>query len=391
MKIAVCRTGSVWWIDTARANPTGEQNDATGVARALRDAGHEVCVFAKANGTIDGCHHIDWDWKALGLDSTNPYPAYDVVLSQIEAWQPDVIVEIAGAAPTMSTVDNHKGVSVFEFAIRYYGMALYTYHKLKLPRIIVLNDPRSYSKDQEMTRWPECIPAAVLSQFAQHKSQVIDGQKYEVKAVYAGCENWWSWDWPYAAIGERHDVNIIAHSHLKDGRLLKNREDVWNWILNGVTFDYKVFGKGWELADSYDPDVHLGPVKPDVVHMILQQTVAGPMIPIMEGWLTAKLRQYLVNGALPLPYGRGQEVALKYDKSCIHVEDDSPIRFSDAGELNVLVERARKDARWRVDMIEKYRDKTKPDFKLLFECVEHFGRGGLQDFERFGGYRLAGD
>lgn len=375
MRVALVRTGSVWWIDTKGASAVGEQNDATGIARYLLDQGHDVCIYARHKGHLDGCHHIQWD----GIEKDDPQ--YDHLVEQLKEWAPDVIVEISGASPTMSMKNNHKGVTVFDFSILYYACALYTYHKMKMPRLVILNDPRSYPKDQEMTVWPEVRPAAILSQFPQEKKQRVDGRYYDVKAIYAGCENWWSWAWPYAEIDNgRKGCTIIAHSHMNDSRLLKNRENVWAWILQDVDFDYKVFGKGWEHYDGYDPKIHRGPVHPDMVHTLLQKAECGPMIPITEGWLTAKMRQYLVNGALPLLYGRGQGVALKYDRDCRVVPDDSVIRFSDSAELNAAVRIENK-----AELVEHFRKLTEPNFELLDAMIEHFAAGG-QRCEKFGGY-----
>lgn len=400
-RVLIVRTGSVWWLDTTRANPTGEQNDATGVARMLRDQGYDVAITGRIEGELDPGEgppvtKLDWNWKEDGLpgnaaNSTAEivYAAYDKALARIEAWKPDVILEIAGAAPTMSTLDNHKGNRVFEFSVRYYGMALYMYRKLKLPRLLILNDPRSYPKDQEMTRWPECIPQAVLSQYDEVKTQVVDGVKYNVEARYAGCENWWSWGWEYAPLNlssRSETMTIIAHSHLDDSRLKKYREDVWSYILDDPRLQYKVFGKNWDYHPMYDSRIHRGPVKPDLVHELLQKTVGGPMIPISDGWLTAKMRQYLVNGAVPMLYGRGDEVVLKYDKRCIHVADSSSIRFSNAEELHDLWRKCISNRTWRKQVIECYREETLPDAGPLIDLVDHFARGGQQDMTRFGGY-----
>lgn len=397
-RVLLVRTGSVWWVDTERANATGEQNDATGVARMLNDLGYDVAITGRVEGSIPGITTLNWDWKGYGLPSnasSQPaevvYQAYDKALAAIEAWRPDVIVEISGAAPTMSTIDNHKGVKVFEFSVRYYGMALYMYHKLKLPRLVILNDPRSYPKDQEMTRWPECIPQAVLSQYDEVKTQVVDGRKFNVEARYAGCENWWSWGWKYAPMrfDERSkSMTIIAHSHLDDSRLKKNREAVWDYILDDERLEYKIFGKNWEYHPSYDPKIHRGPVKPDLVHTLLQTACGGPMIPITEGWITAKLRQYLVNGAVPFVYGKGDDVALKYDKYCHAIPEDSVLRFSTAEELYDLWMKARSNKVWSRQIVECYREETLPNASMLVDLITHFTNGGTQDLHRFGGYKL---
>lgn len=398
-RVLLVRTGSVWWVDTRKASSVGEQNDATGVARMLRDLGFDVAITGRIEGELEGVTTLDWKWKEWGMPqdayscpASSVYACYDKALATIASWAPDVIVEISGAAPTMSTIDNHKGCKVFEFAVRYYGMALYMYHKLKLPRLVILNDPRSHPKDQEMTRWPECIPSAVLSQFPEDKTQVVDGKKYNVVCKYAGCENWWSWDWPYADLDNDRgrSMTIIAHSHMNDARLARNRDSVWEYILSDPRLEYKVFGKGWEFFSKYDPAVHRGPVKPDMVHELLQKTPCGPMIPIANGWVTAKLRQYLVNGALPLVYGRDPNAHLMYDRNCIHVPVDSWLRFDCSDELYDKWQRCIERVTERKELISAYRDYTKPDPSLLLDMISHFAAGGEKNLEKFGGYDVVG-
>jgi hypothetical protein len=388
MRIALCKTGSVWWVDTAKANSTGEQNDSTGVAKILRDHGHDVCLFSAVRGEVEGCHHINWDWAEHGMprnaaDSTaaEVYAAYDKVVSQLEAWQPDMLIEMAGGTAPSATLDNHKGSRVFEFAVRYVGCALYTYHKLKLKRLLIVTDPRSFPQNQEMTRWPEVIPQAILSQCAEEKTKRCDGIHYDIKAVHAGCENWWSWGWDYPAI--KRDVpklaRIIAHSHFFDARLAKNRDDVWKYIFTDFDYPRIIHGKGWpeHMSD--------GPISSEQVHTALQNSQCGPMIPVAENWVTAKLRQYALNGAVPLLYGRTHSGYLVYDARRLYGEDD--IRFDNGDELSALCRRS-EQYDWRCEMVEKYRERTTPNPKLLLDMVEHFGNGGEMDYERFGGYRV---
>lgn len=373
MRVVVCKTGGSWSVDPT--NPKGEQGDAAGVVKILQSLGHDVCMYGAIKGSVPGAHIINWDWNACGMPkdaaNANPktvYAAYDVVLRQLEAWKPDVFIEVTGPCPTLSCVGNPFGVKVFEFAIRYNGIALYSMHQLGLKRVIVSNDPRAIPRDQEM-HYMNVVPAALLTQSNFTFTRGVHGTPYRVHGVYAGAENWWSYGWPYRPIGG-DEINIIAHAHFD---MSKARQSVWSFILSGLEdVDYNIYGDGW----SSEWRGWRGVLPPDMVHAAMKRCKCAPCIPIGEGWATGKMRQYLINGALPLPYGVEDDTILRY---WTPFECDD-IRFETHERLRELIAM---DTR---DLIEKYRVLTTPKYGLLEEAVKHFGRGGDIQPEKFGGF-----
>jgi len=390
MRIVVSKTGSAWHLDRKIASPVGEQRDATGIAFGLRAAGHDVCLLGRLRGELEGFHHVDWCVKGSYVYDDHADAAveeYERVLREVRDWSPDAIVNSVGACPTCSWVRNDRAVRVQDFAAKYVAPLLYVYWKTGLPRVCVINDPRSYPRDHEMLDWPACKPRAVLSQENNVIRRRVLRKTYDIHAAYAGCENWWSFDEPPRPEANTGEVPmlIIAHSHMRDKRLEKLRDEVWSWILRDVD-DYVIYGRGWEDFSGYNPERMPGPVHPDEVFPKLRTGVCGPMIPISDGFITGKLRQYLVSGCLPLPYGRGDEY-LTYDRQEHHVPLSHELRFVDSQGLGALVRRAAVEPDWRRGHVDRLLERTTPNFQKLLDCVEYFAdRDAAPRFSEFGGY-----
>lgn len=341
------------------------------------------------HGEIDGVDHINWSIPgteiALYKDEVTRQ-AYEDWVEQVLDWKPDVLIECVGSVCTTSWPWNPYDTSMLDMCAKYIAPAMYAYHKTELPRICIINDPRSYPNNFEMTYWPECRPVALLSQENNDWTRKIKGRDWRVRATYAGCENWWSYKLERNRSTRENPCTIIAHAHMKDNRINRQRQDVWEWILDGLSdeVDYVVHGKGWEHFNGYDPERMLGPVHPDEVFVKLQQAVCGPMIPIFHGFATAKLRQYALSGAVPFPYGRGEEW-LTYDVQGHNVSLDDELRFTDTDELIALIKKANNSPDWADEQATRICDATEPDWTKLVECVEHFGNGGGYEPERFGG------
>ena len=377
-RVLVARTGSVWRWDTSKASPTGEQSDAVGVAKWVAEH-YDCALLGRIEGDAPGKvfntrdYQMPKAWRPEGyVGDQEDWSCVDRLAEDIAAWEPDVLVEICGPTATMSNPNNHKDVKCLEFAVQYIYPILHVCQQLKLPRICVVNDPRNYPKDQEMSVWEHVIPAAVLSQCDDPFYRRVDGKKYLIEPEYAGCENWWSYKWenqiqlPSSAMREFY--TMIAHSHFEDGRLQKNdRNEVWSYIWpEGIPAWMHVYGNHWDkFANGKPPSWH-GACKPDEVHAILQQTIAGPIIPIANNWVTAKLRQYVLNGALPLLYGKSPETNLAYDAKERYVRFDSPLRFED--DVRECIDRWR-DPVIRTDRILDLLQKTEPNFIALERAI----------------------
>lgn len=403
MRIMFCKTGAVLRLGATadNASPVGDQRDALGVLEYLLDKGHDVCVFGCVHDEQNYAHYPNFhcikpDVSNLDQDSLikDVDEKYDEAAQKLIDWKPDICVNVGGMTPTTSYLGNPWMTSTQCFAIKYVGPALYALEKAKIPRLLIINDPRNYPREQEMTFWKYNRPAAVLSQETTGIDRAIKGTKFRIHTVYSKAENWWS----YGMDEVRHknlrkyDCLIVAHSHMADGRLKKGRDEVWQNILGDCNFDFTLFGKGWESFSRYDKTKMLGPCKPGEVHAFLRQTKMGPMIPCAHGFNTGKMRVYAINGALPLLYGRGCH--LTYDVYQNYVPLTSGLRFETSDELRDLIKYWSNDEDGRRSVVEMLQEMTRPNFSKLDSCLHEFSL--MQNWEQttlkrewladFGGY-----
>lgn len=404
MRIMFCKTGSVLRLgETANsASPVGDQRDALGVLEYLLDAGHDVCVFGVVHNPENYMHRPNFhciipDVRDLDTDSLikTVDEKYEEAAQKLIAWKPDVCVNVGGMTPTTSYLGNPWMTSTQCFAIKYVGPALYALQKAQIPRVLIINDPRNYPREQEMTFWEYNRPVAVLSQEETSFDRTIKSKKYKVLTAYAAAENWWSYGMDEInpnSNTRHHDCLIIAHSHMRDGRLKKGRDNVWVDILGDCNFNFTLFGKDWEYFSKYDKTKMLGPCKPGEVHEFLRNTKMGPMIPCAHGFNTGKMRMYAINGALPLLYGRGEY--LTYDLYQHYIALTSNLRFTTTEDLRSLIDRWSKDDEGRAAVVEMLQELTRPNFKKLDSCLNEISL--MQDWENttlkrewinaFGGY-----
>lgn len=376
-RVVVARTGSAWSLEGATSN-YGEQGDTTGVAKMLMRMGHDVLCTGKIRGELQGATVVNWDFPPCTAYSDPDHVAscYEQVLRPIEAWKPDVWIDVVGPCPSVSWVGNPRGTITQDFAVRYVGPSLWVQHKLCIPRICCINDPRSYPRDHEIHFWPQVTPVAVLSQERRSFPRVMCGEKFMVHAVYAGLETYCLIDREPVFDGYRDEPVIIAHSHLHDSRVNKSRKEVWDYLLRDG-WPYAIYGRGWEGHE---------PCKPHEVHEILQRSTCGPMIPVTHGFVTAKFAQYAWNGAVPLPYGTSKDTMLCYDVDEFRFPMDCELRHQGGEELWERINRAKLDADWRRDWCERIYASSQADGTLLDECVNHFANGGDIDYSTYGGY-----
>lgn len=367
------RTGTVLYADNHKASPVAGNQDALGVLRYLKDSQHEVCVFGMAQGDF-GCPVFNVNMS--GLDDLDDPPLFheraDAAIAELAAWKPDVCLNVAGAAPTISDPANEWGVRCQMWATRTVMPCLKACHVLDLPRHVIINDPRNYPKDHEMHYWPRAVPASLLSQRPSEFTRIVRGRKQRLVEVDASAENWWSYGTPYLepyAVAQVPAIIVLAHSHINDKRVNGNgrRGTTWEAVLNSCTEDFAIYGSGWE--ETGWADKHRGLLKHDEVQDKLRHYSSGPMIPIESNFNTGKLREYVLAGCTPRPVVSESHT---YDLRTKYVPLDHPSRIK-AGEPWGHWS----DREW----VEHLRQKTTPDFSALERALAGETMGGVEWLE----------
>lgn len=343
MRVALMRTGTVLFSDNHKASPTAGNQDALGVLRYLKEH-HDVCVFGMARGDF-GCEVFSPDFSHC-----NEWSAWEEfeepILKEVDrlaAWQPDVAINIIGSCPSVSCEDNPWGVRSQLWCKRTVAPSLFAIDALELPRVCVINDPRSYPKDHEI-HYKQVTPVCFLSQEDYSFHRTIRGKKFLVVGAYAGAENWWTYgrepDWGNNDKG----AIVLAHKH--------GREEIWNAVLAGK--DVRAVGKGWSSW-----------VRHDQVSGILRDYTCGPVLPIRNQFVTGKIREFALSGCMPLPVSMHGWV---YDSQCRYFEKDNPWRIR--GDWSV-----RRDE----GVLKELLAKTTPDFSSLEQAIagDYSGLGGL--------------
>jgi len=362
-----------------RATPVGDTTGGTmGVAKYLRDQGHAVTLFGQVRGDPPGVRVVRPNVRGMDEYSTVADVEARYRAATDELGPQDACLNVAGPSPTTSWVGNPYGASTQQCYMKYTGPLLYAMHHLGLKRVLLVHDPRNYPRDHEMLYWPECRPAVVLSLEERSFPRRLRHQQYIVHAQYGRGENWWSYGTPYHPcdeVGRDVPCLMVQHSHLEDDRLSDGRADAYATFMGGDEVDVLV-GRGWDKYPGGAPRAWQGEVSPGECRRLLQRALCGPIVPIADKFITSKLRQYALNGCLPLPYGRGERFT--YDHLGRYVPLDAEIRVQTRAELRELVDRARRDEGWRRGWVERIREATEPDFSVLEEALTNPGK--------FGGY-----
>ena len=391
--IAFMRTGQVLRLGASvfKASSVGDQRDAAGLLEYLCTK-YRVVVFGQTRDTEEfktkhpnaDVHFIRPDVTQVdGLSSEKGMiAACGDSIEELRSFEPRVCVNVCGASATCTWPGNPRGVFTQCWIAKYVAPAVHAMQFLKLKRICTNNDPRNYPKEAEMSYgWEHVRPVAMLTQETRTFNRTTWNKNYLIHARYARAENWWSYGLSYAPIDCDRPMTCtaIAHSHMNDGRLKKGRNEAWETILKNFK-DVDVFGKGWETF-SQDDHFH-GAIRPGKVDKLLRRTVCGPIVPCADGFATGKLRVYVLAGAAPLLYGRGEY--LTYDRDERYVSLDDPFRITD--DLERAIELCH-DETLRKEYVTRLRRLSEPDFTLLDECIEHFINDGEEDYEKYGGYQ----
>lgn len=366
MRIALMRTGTVLFADAHKASPLAGNQDALGLLRYLKDSEHEVCVFGMTKGDL-GVTTFNVDMS--GLDDMDSGEAFheraDAAIEQLRGWNPEVCLNVAGGAPTISDPNNPYGVLTQMWATRTVFPCLKACHVLDLPRVVVLNDPRNHPKDHEMHYWPRAMPAAVLSQRDYDFMRIVRGKGQRFVERYGRCENWWSYGTVPAdpLDGDRQATVVMAHAHFGDGRIDRGgRVDAWRDVLASYRGNCPllIYGKDW---DGWEDRGWQGVVKHDEVQGILRRSVGGPMMSIQPNFATGKLREYVLAGCTPRPIvGAG----FTYDEQERYVKLDDVHRVGIGEEWHAM---------HSPDWVRELQEKTTPDFSALEDCLAYGCKG----------------
>lgn len=382
MKVLVVKTGGTWHGEGSGSVSTlTSQHNHTAVARFIAEAGHDVVLGGRISGDIVcqvGYNSTQFGWAVrpeAGLDEG--LRECERWTAGVEAWKPDVLVNVTGSEQTCYSPNNPRDVSVLDASWRYGWVMHEMLKRLPLPRIAVVTDCRTYPREHEMV-WgpPAAIPVAVLSQEDCWLERRIIGTRFKIKACYAGIERLRTrWTDPLPWNSSARGCVALAHAHSTDARIKKlsgvPRERIWSELIGSGVID-AVHGEGW--------DAHKAIPHAEVLST-LNQYACGPLLPMQPGWVSPKYREYALAGCAPL-------VWYEYDSGgcCVPLDDVS--RFNSADQLGWLAARCSVE-RNRFEAVEQAlhaSDSNAACCQKLLEAIEWFGRGNGMDLEQFGGY-----
>lgn len=360
MRVLVMRLGSA--LTPQPHSDVGHADETVALLRHLMKE-HEVLALGRF-GTSPPCDfHM--------LPSIGSYPNEEVprVLAMLDEaekvahdFAPHCIVTPIG--PTGSASIPGGSARVQAFSANYCAPVVVVWNALKhVPVIGILNDPRNVIRLKELKRWPD----AILTQCNDELVHECAGTKLRKVYRYHKTQNWGLPE-PDLSFKTRKGIGILAHRHCKDPRVSKNRDAVWAYILENLKYHHlpvNIYGRDWPNGALKGPEVSK--------FLFTQQW--GPMIPIAEGWVTAKFGQYARHGCLPRPYDAGG--FLTYDRDGLMIPKDHRIRWMPGdwdGTDQELLE-------WACEI-------TEPDWSGLDDCLWEAERGNLPMYERFGGYEV---
>jgi len=399
--VVVSKVGGVFYTRAlaTKNSKVGEQGETEGIVKhLLKRDDIQVVYFGQWRGDIpDGMIYIE-----SSIDGLDEYSLaaeqqrhWDLDIQNIQPYSPLAYINIAGYASTLSMIKNPNAASIQVVGIRYCAPALNVMQQLKIPRIVINNDPRNYPQDGEMSfNWDWTRPRALLSQRAAEWSKVIQNKKYAIREVYAAAENWCE----YIREEPINDIPCacIAHAHIGDGckelgrdiafaHILAPRSDIKELVDEG----FVIHGEGWKCFCNYDPSYMLGSIRPNEVSRLLAHARTCPAVAAGNEFYTSKLRTCLAQGALPLFYGRGEP----YTFDCLgkYLPLDHELRIAMPGDLLKAVRYLDKHEQERRNLIDELWRISSPDFSLLDKCIDDIIDGRDMETESwwkdYGGYR----
>jgi hypothetical protein len=278
---------------------------------------------------------------------------YDLMVEAAKEFAPDVIITVIGPSGCASIPGRGKRVQAF--CANYCAPVVSVWNALpEIPRVCILNDPRNIIRLHELEVWPSAILSQTNSstQFRVADTNLIRHYRYHKVQ---------NWGLPDVSFGDNSvGVAILAHRHDTDPRVSRNREEVWAYI-DQLLEGERVYrhGRGWPEGPITD------------VKSFLQRHRWGPMIPIADGWVTAKFGQYARYGCCPRPYDAGGY--LTYDSQYLMIPEGHPLRWNGGNQIHH-------------EWIHMAVEMTEPDFSSLDNVLSDYK--SLPNYEVYGGYQV---
>jgi hypothetical protein len=401
-----------------RAGALGEQGDTEGVVRHLAERAVRgdirLVYYGQWRGrTPDGCELLQPTVDGLNDNTTAAQQHERFMLDakrlddMLGPDEPVAFVNIAGYAPTSSLVANPQYATVQAASVRYVAPAVDCIARWRLKRIVINNDLRTYTRDQEMTWHSEhLVPVALLDQTSEptEYKTTIGGRKYLRRSVYSKAEGW-AYHLPCSFMGEQQDntdetpVTLIAHCHVHTGFKEPGRDQsFWRLLSDGqgwavdpelLQLGLRVHGAGWEHYSGYDPAVMTGSITPREVYDVLWKSTCCPCVAPGKGWVTSKPYVLMSQGCIPILFGDGED-----DFTWDRVGDYAPLRdFDDykraswPGELARIAKALQANDHLRWELREWWRERLQPDFTLLDSLIDDVLDSRPISWERYGGWR----
>lgn len=422
--VLVSKGGGVFYTRDAakKASQVGEQGETEGLLRYLASPtwsdeirviyhgqwrGDEIPGVTIHSPSVKGMS--EWTTGAEQREQLDrDHARLTETIRQVDGDEVLCHINVCGYAPTFSHVDNPNDATVQAAAILYSAPMLDTMQRMKLRRVLVNNDPRTYPRDQEMSKgWPHCRPVALLDQCDREYPTVVGGAKYLRKSVWARAESW-----AYHIRGENTDelpVVCVAHCHIADGcresgrdvsflRILGDREHdgAGGWCLDDslVRLGLRVYGRGWEHFSGYEGNAQVfpGPIRPNEVTDVLRRGTCCPAVSAGRGFYTGKVYVCQAQGCIPLLYGDGGD-PYTWDPYEIFEPFSSPWRVRYAGDLSRIVTTLRTSPSARAERRATWEALCRPNFDKLDRLLEDLITGDCtpesspdQWHARYGGF-----
>lgn len=393
--ILIAKGGSAYRTraEAERSSAVGEQGETEGVIHHLLECTDiNLVYFGKYHGEVpDGLTVIEPDLSAfrgsmLPLDSEQQH-GFANDIKALKHLEPQAFIHTAGYAPTFSMINNPNFATVQQAAINYTAPMHNVLNHFKIPRFVINNDPRTYPRDQEMSKgWPYSRPRALLDQKEDSWSKVVGGVKYACRSVHARAESWCHH--PQRENTGQVSTVVISHCHIGDGIRTRGREASWHNVLDGYEPMPSVYGKGWEWYDG--PINYKGILKPSEVYDEFRDACTTPVIAAVPGFYTGKPYVAISQGCIPLLYGDGVDPCT-WDPKEMFSDLTSEYRIVKPGDYQRIVKQLRADTDLRAQMQRHWKNMCNPDWSLLDCLVEDFLNGMGIDTETwwdwYGGYQ----
>ncbi|MDX1371292.1 MAG: hypothetical protein R3321_02415 [Nitrososphaeraceae archaeon] len=211
--------------------------------------------------------------------------AYSNFLKRNPEVYPDMIYIISGISPPVRlTYKNHAVIHQ-----GYSSPFICAIQELELPHTIFLMDPRGnlgYCKDLTVK------PIHLLS--LSHNPERYRALNEDIPTDYFGLGALFLTEMPkHQPIdydSKVYDFNLICHNNNR-GELLQE------WVVDNFD-DFTVYGGGWKDYENDDRFPGVVPQK-ELLLNVLPKTKCSFLIPIAEGWTTAKIFELAYSGVLP--------------------------------------------------------------------------------------------